>query len=500
MANKNFVQRPPAGTIHDAAQALAEGRLTSTALCAHLINRQERVDSIVNGFVHLDKDEIMRQASASDSRRASGVALSRFDGIPIAIKDNISVKNDPCGCASRILKGFNATYDATVISRLKGAGMICFGRTNMDEFAMGSSTENSSVTLTHNPWDTDRVPGGSSGGSAAVIASGQALAALGSDTGGSIRQPAGFCGVVGFKPTYGRVSRYGLVAFASSLDQIGPLTVDVEDAAILLDLIGGKDFMDCTSAEVENGGYSSALADFDLASLRIGVAYDLINGEGMTPDVRCVVTGAIDKFSSAGAQIIPIELPHTRYAVAVYYIIATAEASSNLARFDGIRYGHRDKSNGDLLTTYRKSREQGFGVEVKRRIILGTFVLSSGYYDAYYLRAQKMKSLIAQDFTQAFRQCDVIITPVSPTTAFPIGAVTSPLEMYLSDIFTIPSNLAGNCALAIPAGVDGKGLPVSLQMIADCWQERVLLQAGNWFMKHHPAGITAQEINSDVKL
>jgi aspartyl-tRNA(Asn)/glutamyl-tRNA(Gln) amidotransferase subunit A len=363
----------------------------------------------------------------------------------------------------------------------------------MDEFAMGSSTENSSIVLTRNPWNTDRVPGGSSGGSAAVVASGQILAALGSDTGGSIRQPAGFCGVVGFKPTYGRISRYGLVAFASSLDQIGPITVDVEDAAILLDIIGGYDPYDSTSVDITNDGIAKSLNEFDVQSLRVGVARELIEGEGISPDVCRVVEKCIEKFESAGAKIIPIELPHARKAVAVYYIIATAEASSNLARFDGMRYGYRDQSVSDLLASYQTNRAQGFGMEVKRRIILGTFVLSSGYYDAYYLRAQKMKSLIVQDFAKAFHHCDVILTPVSPTTAFSLGAVTTPLEMYLSDIFTIPSNLAGNCALSLPAGVDSQGLPVGLQMIADRWQEPLLLKAGNWFMQQQTFRIPSQE-------
>ena len=429
----------------------------------------------------------MNQALESDRRKASGKSLGPYDGIPLAIKDNISVQGQPCSCASQLLNNYISPYNATVITNLKNAGIICFGRTNMDEFAMGSSTENSSYFQTLNPWDITAVPGGSSGGSAAVIASGQAPAALGSDTGGSIRQPASFCGVVGLKPTYGRVSRYGLVAFASSLDQIGPITNDVKDAALLLDMISGHDPMDSTSLSDSTPDFEKSLQSIDISKLKIGIFQELFDDEALSPEVRTTVQQAISLYKDAGCKSVSISLPHMNYAVASYYIIATAEASSNLARYDGIRYGRRRcNENDDLLTSYLKTREYGFGIEVKRRILLGTFVLSSGYYDEYYLKAQKIRTLIRQDFENAFKACDIIVMPVTPTTAFKIGSVTNPLEMYLSDSYTIPANLSGMCALSIPAGSDSQGHPIGLQLLGASLREKDILRAGHWFMEQNP--------------
>jgi aspartyl-tRNA(Asn)/glutamyl-tRNA(Gln) amidotransferase subunit A len=475
-----FVHRPSPATLFEAAQALNSGDLTAVALCEQLVARQQEIDGVVNGYRAFDAASILAQAQAADDRRAAGNAIGMYDGLPIAIKDNISVDGQTCGCASQILEGYTARYDATVVDRLTAAGMICAGRTNMDEFAMGSSTENSAYGPTRNPWNSDYVPGGSSGGSAATVASGQALAALGSDTGGSIRQPASFCGIVGLKPTYGLVSRYGLVAYASSLDQIGPLTADVRDAAVLLDIISGHDKMDSTSLPDVPTGYVSAL-DEGVDGLRIGVPKEYFDVDGLADDVRAGMDRAIEAYRSAGCCIVDVSLPTMKYAVAAYYVIATAEASSNLARYDGIRYGKRFP-NTDMMSTYLKTREQGFGKEVKRRIILGTYVLSSGYYDAYYLRAQKVRTLIRRDFTSAFESCDVILGPVSPTTAFQHGAMSDPLEMYLTDIYTVSVNLAGNCGVSVPYGTDGNGMPIGVQLIGNALGEKAILRAGHWLM------------------
>ncbi len=476
----NFVAKPAPATLHAAADALAAGTTSSRQLAHDLLERYRVVDGTIHGFLRVDEAAILAQADAADARRAAGKALGRFDGVPIAIKDNISIDGQPCTCASKLLEGYTAAYDATVIARLREAGFVFFGQTNMDEFAMGSSTEHSAWFPTCNPWNTDCVPGGSSGGSAAVVASGQALGALGSDTGGSIRQPAGFCGIVGLKPTYGRVSRFGLVAFASSLDQIGPLTHDVRDAALLLDLIGGHDPNDSTSLDLPATDFEAALGNVDVKGLRIGLPREYMEVEGLSDEVRQAVEQTRDAFAKAGATIVEVSLPRTKYAVATYYVIATAEASSNLARFDGIRYGRRAKDATNLLDTYFKSREQGFGDEVKRRILLGTYVLSSGYYDAYYLRAQKVRTLIRQDFRAAFEQCDAILGPVAPTTAFRSGEFTDPLQMYLADIYTIPVNLAGNCAISVPVGVASSGLPLSVQLIGDALGESTILRAAQW--------------------
>jgi aspartyl-tRNA(Asn)/glutamyl-tRNA(Gln) amidotransferase subunit A len=398
--------------------------------------------------------------------------------VPIAIKDVINVKGEPCTCGSKMLLPYRSNYDATVIAKLRAAGAIPFGRTNMDEFAMGSSTENSAFGASRNPWDITRTPGGSSGGSAAVVAADEAFAALGSDTGGSIRQPAALCGIVGLKPTYGRVSRYGLVAFASSLDQIGPFTKTVRDAGLVLNAIAGRDPMDSTSLDHPVEDATTNLGR-DIRGLKLGLPREYFIG-GIDPQVDSAVRGAIKQYESLGAEIIEVSLPNTEHAVGVYYIIATAEASANLARFDGVRYGHRAADAGNLLEHYGKTREEGFGPEVKRRIILGTYVLSSGYYDAYYLRAQKVRTLIRNDFTAAFEKCDAIICPTSPEPAFKLGdRADDPLKMYLADIFTIAANLAGICGISLPCGfatIDGKRLPIGLQLLGKPFDEPRLLQ------------------------
>lgn len=419
-------------------------------------------------------------AVAKEAAGRADVTLP-LGGIPIAIKDVINVKGEPCTCGSKILHGYTSTFDATVIQKLKAAGAIPFGRTNMDEFAMGSSTENSAYHPTKNPWDTSRIPGGSSGGSAAVVAAAEAYAALGSDTGGSIRQPAALCGCVGLKPSYGRVSRFGLVAFASSLDQIGPFTRTVLDAGLILNAISGRDPNDSTSLDEPVPDYTARIGQ-DIRGLKIGIPKEYFI-EGIDPQVDKAVRTAIAQYESLGAEIVEVSLPHTEHAVGVYYIIATAEASANLARFDGVRYGHRSPHATGLLDQYGRTREEGFGEEVKRRIILGTYVLSSGYYDAYYLRAQKVRTLIRRDFTDAFEKVDAILCPTSPETAFRLGERSDdPLKMYLADIFTIAANLAGNCGISIPCGfatVEGKQLPIGLQLLGKPFQEDVILQLGH---------------------
>ena len=446
------------------------------------------VDPLIHGYLHRDLDQARALAASADVSLLLG-------GVPIAIKDVLNVRGQPCTCASKILRGYVAPYDATAIARLRAAGAIPFGRTNMDEFAMGSSTENSSVCTTSNPWDLTRIPGGSSGGSAAVVAAGEAYAALGSDTGGSIRQPAALCGCVGLKPTYGRVSRFGLVAFASSLDQIGPFSKTVRDSALLLNAISGQDPQDSTSVAQPVPDFTAALGS-DLKGIRLGMPKEYFI-EGIDPQVDAAVRAAIKQCENLGAEIVEVSLPHTDYAVAVYYILATAEASANFARFDGVRYGHRAANPANLLDHYGRTREEGFGPEVKRRIILGTYVLSSGYYDAYYLRAQKVRTLIRQDFTQAFERVDAIICPTSPEPAFKAGDRTGdPLKMYLADIFTIATNLAGNPGISIPCGfaaIEGAQLPIGLQLIGKPFEEAQLLsiahayeQSTPWHLRHPP--------------
>lgn len=475
-------------TLHDCIAALDAGVMTSTELCEAFFERSEKFERKIHAFISLDKDGIITQAKASDSRRSENKLLSPCDGIPMGIKDNIVVRGQGCSCASKILEPVKSPYDATVIERLRSKGVILFGRTNMDEFAMGSSCENSAFHITANPWDCERVPGGSSGGSAAAVAAAEVPASLGSDTGGSIRQPASFCGVVGLKPTYGRVSRYGLVAFASSLDQIGPISRNVRDAALILDMIGGHDPKDATSLPEPCGTFACSLKDeSDLSGIKIGLPREYFEMEGLDKGVKDSVHKSVNIFKTLGAELIDISLPHTKYAVATYYVIATAEASANLARFDGVRYGLRFKDADNLMGTYFETRGRFFGEEVKRRILLGTFVLSSGYYDAYYLRAQKVRTLIRRDFVNAFEQCDVILTPVSPTPAFRIGEKADPLQMYLSDIYTIALNLAGICGISIPADIHkDTGLPVGIQLVGPALGERELLQISHTFELNRP--------------
>ena len=455
-----------------------------------LADRIAAVDPALGGYLSTDLEDARRQAENADVNLPLG-------GVPVAIKDVISVAGHPCGCASKILAGYTAPYDATVVARLRAAGAIPFGRANMDEFAMGSSTENSGMQLTRNPWDTDRVPGGSSGGSAAVVAAHEAFAALGTDTGGSIRQPAALCGVVGLKPSYGRVSRYGLVAFASSLDQAGPITKTVEDAALLLGVMAGVDPHDSTTLDQPVPDYVAGLTG-DIKGVRIGLPKEYFIG-GIDPQVEAAVRAAVDRYAKLGAEIVEVSLPHTEYAVAVYYIIATAEASANLARFDGVRYGRRAKDTTGLLELYGKTREEGFGPEVKRRIILGTYVLSSGYHDQYYVRAQKVRTLIRQDFERAFEKVDALICPTSPVPAFRLGERSDPLAMYLADIFTIAANIGGVCGVSIPCGfaqgenTGGKALPIGLQLIGPSFDEARMLkiahayeQSTDWHLRRAP--------------
>jgi aspartyl-tRNA(Asn)/glutamyl-tRNA(Gln) amidotransferase subunit A len=461
----------PATTLHELQQKLRAGETTPPEVLRALRDRMERFEPQVGAFLSWDFDQALAEAEKADLSLPLG-------GLPIAIKDNLNDLGQPCTCGSKILAPYRAPYTATVIERLRAAGAIPFGRTNLDEFAMGSSTENSSFQTTKNPWDFNRIPGGSSGGSAAAVASLEALAALGSDTGGSIRQPAALCGVVGLKPSYGRVSRYGLVAFASSLDQIGPFARSTRDCAMLLQAMAGRDPMDSTSLDRAVPDYASHLRE-DLRGVRLGVPKEYFI-DGMDARVRATVEEALRQCEKLGAELVEISLPHTEYAVSVYYIIATAEASSNLARYDGVRYGHRTTAPHDgLLDHYKKTREEGFGSEVKRRIILGTYVLSSGYYDAYYLRAQKVRTLIREDFRRAFAHVDAIVCPTSPEAAFLAGERTQdPLRMYLADIFTIATNLAGICGLSVPAGFISEGasqLPVGLQFLGDDFAEERLL-------------------------
>jgi aspartyl-tRNA(Asn)/glutamyl-tRNA(Gln) amidotransferase subunit A len=460
-------------TAHELLNLLQTKQISPPEVVTALAQRIEKVDPQVHAYLSIDLDQALADASKADVSLPLG-------GLPVSIKDLISVKGHRCGCASKILQGYLAPYDATVISRLRAAGAIPFGRLNMDEFAMGSSTENSAFGPSKNPWDTARTPGGSSGGSAAAVAADEAFAALGSDTGGSIRQPAALCGCVGLKPTYGRVSRYGLVAFASSLDQIGPLTKDVEDAALLMDTIAGLDKNDSTSLPEPVPNFSANLRK-GVKGLKIGLPKEYFI-EGLDPEVERAVRTAIEQLQGLGAELLEISLPHTEHALSTYYIIAPAEASANLARFDGVRYGYRAPDSNGLVDHYGRTREEGFGAEVKRRIILGTYVLSSGYYDAYYLRAQKVRSLIRKDFANAFEKVDVIACPTSPTPAFGLGERTNdPLSMYLADIFTLAANMAGICGISIPCGFaqkSGKQLPIGLQILGKELDESAILQAG----------------------
>ena len=463
--------------------ALAEKRISAVELTQAVIGRTRAVEPQIRAFTSRDEDDALAQAAASDARRTAGEACGPLDGIPIGLKDVIAVTGQPLTAASRMLADFISPYDATVTTRLKDAGAVLWGRLNCDEFAMGSSTENSAFHPTANPWDTTRVPGGSSGGSAAALAAGEAIATLGSDTGGSIRQPAALCGVVGLKPTYGLVSRYGLIAFASSLDQIGPFTRTTGDAALILGAIAGHDGRDSTSYRAEVPDYATEIGR-RAGPWRLGVPKEYF-GEGLDSEIAAAIEKAIAFYRSQGCEIREISLPHTRYCLDTYYIIATAEASSNLARYDGIRYGHRAKNAADAVDLYFQSRAEGFGAEVKRRIILGTHVLSSGYYDAYYRRAQQVRTLIRQDFLDAYREVDALITPTSPVPAFRIGEKADPLAMYLCDIYTIGTNLAGLPGLSLPCGFTSAGLPIGLQLIGQPFREADLLAIAQAYEQAH---------------
>ena len=463
-------------TIHESAELLAGGKCSSEEIVNCLLKSIELIDPKVQAYLAVDAESALAQAREADKKR-KGLAGNPLFGIPLAIKDVLNVAGQPCTCGSKILKGYTSPYDATAIAKLRARGAIFLGRVNMDEFAMGSSTENSAYKVTRNPWKLDHVPGGSSGGSAAAVAADMAIAALGTDTGGSIRQPASFCGCVGLKPTYGRVSRFGLTAYASSLDQIGPITKDVRDAAILLGAMAGRDPMDSTTVDVPVPDYVPALKT-DLKGMKLGLPKEYFV-KGMDAEVEKTVRAAVDHCRGLGAEIVEVSLPNTPYAIATYYVIATAEASANLARFDGVRYGARVEGE-DPIDMYGRTREAGFGTEVKRRIILGTYVLSSGYYDAYYLRAQKVRTLIRNDFEAVFKKCDAILTPVAPTAAYPIGKnADDPLQMYLGDIFTVTANLAGICGISVPCGFTGGRLPIGLQILGPAFGEEKILRVAH---------------------
>ena len=469
--------------VREAAEGLAAKKFSSVELTQAVIDRVREKDGEIGAYLTFDEEGALAAAKAADEARAAG-GESPLLGVPVAIKDLINVKGQPCTCASKMLKGYVSPYDATVIKNLKTAGAVCAGRVNMDEFAMGSSTENSGLGVTRNPYDVTRVPGGSSGGSAAAVGGDLAIAALGTDTGGSIRQPASFCNIVGLKPSYGRVSRFGVTAFASSLDQVGPMTKSVDDAAMLLQVLAGHDEMDGTTPKDPVPDYMKAMEGASMKGVRIGLPKEYYDVSGLDPEVKRITDEAIKACEAAGAELVEVSLPHTEYAMAVYYIIAPAEASANLARFDGVRYGHRSGRSDDVFSLYARSRAEGFGPEVKRRIIMGTYVLSSGYYDAYYGRASKVRTLIRRDFEDVFRKVDTLLTPVAPTPAFKLGEVQDPLTMYLNDLFTIPGSLAGNCSMSVPAGFAAAGdtrLPVGVQFICDAYREDTLLRVGKAF-------------------
>lgn len=464
-------------TLREIRDAITNRQMTSVQAVQSFYERIDKLEPIVGAYLSLCRDYAFRRAEQVDAKIAQGEPVGALAGVPVAIKDNMCTTFGATTCGSKILENFHAPYDAHVVKRLQAADAVIIGKTNMDEFAMGSSTENSGLRRTVNPWDATRVPGGSSGGSAAAVAAGLCAGALGSDTGGSIRQPASFCGVVGLKPTYGRVSRYGLVAYGSSLDQIGPMTQDVADAALLLNVIAGHDRCDSTSVPESMAPVKDYLAQLDrpIEHLKIAIVPEL--NAGADEAVRKAIETAIAVYKSLGAEIIEIKMPHFDYSIAAYYVIATAEASSNLARYDGVHYGYRSKNANDYIEVYSKSRDEAFGTEVKRRIMLGTYALSSGYYDAYYLKALKVRNLIRQDFVQAFEKADCLMMPVSPTTAFRIGEKTDdPLQMYLADVYTIAVNLAGVPGISIPCGFDEKNLPIGLQIISAPFTEDRLLR------------------------
>lgn len=466
-------------TIHELKSLLSKKEISSKDILDSVKGRIERLEGSTGSYIRLDLEGAYKRAGEVDKKIAEGEASGDLAGIPIGIKDNMCIEGVETTCASKILKGFKPPYTATAVKKLMDEDAVIIGKTNMDEFAMGSSTENSSVKKTKNPWDLERVPGGSSGGSASSVCAGEAIASLGSDTGGSIRQPASFCGITGLKPTYGLVSRYGLIAFASSLDQIGPLTRDAEDAALVLNAISGYDPMDSTSVDRGKKDYTKDL-EKDIKGLKIGLPAEYF-GDGTDEDVKKAVLGAVEVYKNLGAEVRDFSLKYTEYALPAYYIISSAEASSNLARYDGIRYGYAAENYEDLIDMYEETRSYGFGTEVKRRIMLGTYGLSSGYYDAYYKKAQQVRTLIIRDFNEAFEEFDLIISPTSPTAAFKIGEKSSdPLLMYLSDVCTVPVNIAGLPAISIPCGFS-KGLPVGLQIIGKHFDEARLLNAAHIF-------------------
>jgi len=471
-------------TIAKAQKLLTSGKISSVELTRALLDRVHLYDDRIGAFITVDDDQALAQAKAADEIIAKG-DQAPFTGIPIALKDLLCTQGVRTSCGSKILGNFVPQYDATVVEKLKKENAVLIGKTNLDEFAMGSSTENSAFHLTRNPWNEECVPGGSSGGSAAAVAAQFCCGALGTDTGGSIRQPASHCGVVGLKPTYGRVSRYGLVSYASSLDQIGPITRDVTDAALMMNLICGNDPKDSTSARVDVPDFTQALNQFEANSLKgmkAGIPKEYLGVEGIDPEVLAMFDRAKKILERLGVEIVEISLPHTQYVVAAYYIIAPCEASSNLARFDGVRYGIRDSASQDIIEMYKKTKSLGFGPEVQRRIIIGTYALSAGYYDAYYGRASQVRTLIMDDFSRAFDQCDLILSPVAPTPAFKIGENTGdPLTMYLSDIFTLSANMAGIPGISVPAGFSVAGLPMGIQMMAKHFDEMSLLRAGFGF-------------------
>jgi aspartyl-tRNA(Asn)/glutamyl-tRNA(Gln) amidotransferase subunit A len=477
---------------------IAARQISSVEATQAVLDRIERLDPKIGAYLSVCRDGALQAAGAVDRRIAAGERVGPLAGVPIAVKDVICTSFGTTTCASRILQNFHAPYDATVIRKLLAADAVIVGKTNMDEFAMGSSTENSGLRKTVNPWDPSRVPGGSSGGSTAAVAARMCVAALGSDTGGSIRQPASFCGVVGLKPTYGRVSRYGLVAYGSSLDQIGPVTRSVADAALLLNVIAGHDPADSTSVSEQLAPVDNYLEKLNepVEGLRIGITSGF--NAGAEPPVRRAVDEAVEGYRRAGAEVVEVDMPHLDYAIATYYVIATAEASSNLARYDGVHYGYRSKNAADYVEVYTKSRDEAFGKEVKRRIMLGTYVLSSGYYDAYYLKALKVRNLIRGDFVRAFEQCDCIMMPVAPTTAFKLGEkVDDPLKMYLSDIYTIAVNLVGIPGISVPCGFDAAELPIGLQILTPAFREARLLRIArmheartDWHTKRPAEGLT----------
>ncbi len=468
-------------TAHELSDRMAAGEISSREITADVLEAIDKTDPTINAFISVDPEQALERAGSIDRKRAAGDRLGPLAGIPMALKDVLCVEGGRTTCGSRILENFVAPYDSTVVARLRRADSVLVGKTNMDEFAMGSSTESSYFGPTRNPRDPERVPGGSSGGSAAAVAAHETILALGSDTGGSVRQPAGYCGVVGLKPTYGRVSRYGLVAYASSLDQIGPLAKDVEDAALLLGAIAGHDPKDSTSVDIAVPDYRAALGG-EIKGLRVGMAREHL-GAGLDGEIHRAVMHSAERLREAGAELVDVSLPvaaHPEYCIGAYYLIAMGEASANLTRYDGIRYGYRSGEARNLRELYCQSRSSGFGAEVKRRIMLGTYALSAGYYDAYYLKAQKVRTLIREDFDRAFSRCDVLLSPVAPTVAFRLGEnMDDPLQMYLNDIYTVSVNLAGIPGIALPVATNSENLPIAVQLLAGPFQEERLLRAAH---------------------